>query len=64
MRQDLYNAPSPDFSGEFDLMRNGANSSYNALQAQFRHRLAGSLHALFSYTWEHSIDDVSSDAIS
>ena len=62
MRQDLYNAPSPDFSGEFDLMRNGATSSYNALQAQFRHRMAHGLQTLFSYTWSHAIDDVSSDA--
>lgn len=61
MRQDIYFAPSPDFSGEFDLMRNGATSSYNALQAQFRHRLAHGLQTLFSYTWAHAIDDVSSD---
>ena len=25
MRQDLYNAPNPNFNGEFDLMRNGAS---------------------------------------
>ena len=51
-----YNAPNPSFTGEFDLMRNGANSSYQALQAQFRHRLAHGLQTLFSYTWAHSID--------
>jgi hypothetical protein len=62
MRQDLYNAPNPSFTGEFDLMRNGADSSYQALQAQFRHRLAHGLQTLFSYTWAHSIDDASSDA--
>jgi len=62
MRQDLYNAPNPaQFTGEFDLMRNGATSSYNALQAQFRHHLAHGLQTLISYTWAHSIDDVSSD---
>lgn len=62
MRQDLYNAPNPaQFSGEFDYMHNGATSSYHALQAQFRHRLAHGLQTLFSYTWAHSIDDVSSD---
>jgi hypothetical protein len=61
MRQDLYNAPNPNFNGEFDLMRNGASSSYDALQAQFRHRLAHGLQTLFSYTWAHAIDDVSSD---
>ncbi|HZD47796.1 MAG TPA: TonB-dependent receptor, partial [Silvibacterium sp.] len=61
MRQDLYDAPNPDFTGEFDLMRNGASSSYQSLQAQYRHRLAHGLQALLSYTWAHSIDDVSSD---
>ena len=47
---------------EIRLIRNGANSSYQALQAQYRHRLAYGLQALLSYTWSHSIDDVSSDA--
>jgi hypothetical protein len=62
MRQDLYNAPNPaQFSGEFDYMHNGATSSYSALQAQFRHRMAHGLQTLLSYTWAHSIDDVSSD---
>jgi len=27
MRQDLYDAPNPNFTGEFDLMRNDADSS-------------------------------------
>lgn len=62
MLQDGYNAPNPNFSGEFDFMRNGASSSYQALQAQFRHLLAHGVQALLSYTWAHSIDDVSSDA--
>jgi outer membrane receptor protein involved in Fe transport len=62
MRQDLYNAPSPNFTGEFDLMRNGGDSNYQALQAQFRHRLAHGLQSLLSYTWSHSIDNLSSDA--
>ena len=62
MRQDIYRAPNPTFTQEFDLIRNGASASYNALQAQFRHRFAHGLHALLSYTWSHSIDNVSSDA--
>jgi hypothetical protein len=32
-----------------------------SLQAQYRHRLSHGLHTLLSYTWAHSIDDVSSD---
>ncbi len=62
MRQDIYVAPNPNFAGEFDLMSNDADSSYQALQAQFRHRFAHGLQTLLSYTWAHSIDDDSSDA--
>jgi len=62
MRQDIYIAPNPEFTGEFDLMRNDADSSYNALQTQYRHRFSHGLQTLLSYTWAHSIDDASSDA--
>jgi len=62
MRQDILFAPNPSFTGEFDLMRNDSDSSYQALQAQFRHRLAHGLQTLFSYTWAHSIDNASFDA--
>jgi hypothetical protein len=55
---DVYYKPNPEFTGEFDLMRNDADSSYQSLQAQFRHRLAHGLLALLSYAWAHSIDDV------
>ena len=61
MRRDVYIAPSPNFTGEFDLFSNAGTSSYNALQAQYRHRLSHGLQTLLSYTWGHSIDDVSSD---
>ena len=62
MRQDNYFAPNPNFTGEVDVMRNGASANYNALQAQFRHRFTHGLQTLLSYTWSHSIDNVSSDA--
>jgi hypothetical protein len=62
MRQKRYYKPNPNFTGEFDLMSNDADSSYNALQVQYRHRLAYGLQALLSYTWAHTIDDASSDA--
>ena len=61
MRQDIYYQPNPNFTGEFDVMTNAADSSYQALQAQFRHRLAHGLQTLLSYTWAHSIDNASSD---
>jgi hypothetical protein len=61
MRKDVYIAPGPNFTGEFDLLSNHGTSSYNSLEAQYRHRLTRGLQALLSYTWAHSIDDVSSD---
>jgi len=62
MRQDIYIAPNPEFTGEFDVMRNDADASYQALQAQFRHRFSHGFETSLSYTWAHSIDDASSDA--
>jgi hypothetical protein len=61
MRRDVYNKPNSNFTGEFDILSNAGTSSYNALQAQYRHRLSHGLQALVSYTWGHSIDDVSYD---
>lgn len=61
MRRDIFYAPNPDFTYRFDVQRNAGASSYNALQTQYRHRLSYGLQALFSYTWGHSLDDVSSD---
>jgi len=61
MRRDVYIAPNPTFTGEFDVLSNAGTSSYNALQAQYRHRMSHGLQTLVSYTWAHSIDDVSSD---
>jgi len=61
MRRDIYYAPNPDFTYRFDVQRNAGSSSYNALQAQYRHRLSQGIQALLSFTWGHSLDDVSSD---
>ena len=61
MRQDIYNNPNPNFTFQFYLMTNGADSTYNAFQAQYRHRLTHGLQALVSYTWGHVIDNASSD---
>jgi hypothetical protein len=63
MRLDNYNAPNSNFTGQFQLLRNAADSSYQALQAQYRHRVTHGLQTLLSYTWAHSIDDGSFDAI-
>ena len=40
---------------------NDASSSYQALQLQFNRRLGTRLHILASYTWSHSIDNLSND---
>ena len=42
-------------------MNNDSSSSYNAMQLQFNRRLSSRLHMLVSYTWSHSIDDLSQD---
>ncbi len=43
------------------LNDNVASSSYNALQVRFDRKLSAGLQSLLSYTWSHSIDNVSSD---
>ncbi|HEU4766464.1 MAG TPA: TonB-dependent receptor, partial [Pyrinomonadaceae bacterium] len=42
---------------------NSATSDYNALQIKFQRRLSRGLQALGSYSWSHSIDIASTDAI-
>lgn len=42
---------------------NSATSDYNALQVKFQRRLSRGLQALGSYSWSHSIDIASTDAI-
>jgi hypothetical protein len=45
------------------LTDNSATSDYNALQVKFERRLSRGLQALGSYSWSHSIDVASTDAI-
>jgi hypothetical protein len=40
---------------------NGSTSDYHALQLQFVRRLTNSFQALASYTWAHSLDDISDE---
>ncbi|MBV8891226.1 MAG: hypothetical protein JO266_04495, partial [Acidobacteria bacterium] len=49
----------PVFSSLF-AMSPVANSSYNALQIEVKHRLAHGLQLLGAYTWSKSLDDASS----
>ena len=58
---NLFNV-NPNF--EFiALTDNSATSDYNALQVKFQRRLSRGLQALASYSWAHSIDTASTDAI-
>lgn len=58
---NLFNV-NPNF--EFiALTDNSATSDYNALQVKFQRRLSRGLQALSSYSWAHSIDIASTDAI-
>ena len=52
--------PSFDFIA---LTDNSATSDYHALQVKFQRRLSRGLQALGSYSWSHSIDIASTDAI-
>src|ERR1700675_607226 len=54
--------PSPNF-GFVSLTDNSAKSDYNALQVKFERRLSHGFQALASYTFSHSIDNASTDAV-
>jgi hypothetical protein len=58
---NLFN-PNPSF--QFVLVTdNSATSDYHALQLKFQLRLSRGLQALASYTFSHSIDSASTDAL-
>jgi hypothetical protein len=55
----------PTYSSAYSLLLetdNGASSSYNGLQIQYRKRFSATFQTQLSYTWAHSIDSASSDA--
>lgn len=52
---------NPNFASIL-LTRSDATSDYHGLQMQYQRRLSRGLQTLASYTWSHSIDDVSSDS--
>jgi hypothetical protein len=52
--------PNEDF-GDVREVTNGAESSYHALQLQWRHSLSNGLQGLASYTYAHSTDTASVD---
>ena len=54
--------PNPNFQF-VSLTSNTATSDYDALQVKFDRRLSQGLQVLASYTWAHSIDIASTDAV-
>jgi hypothetical protein len=60
LRQELISRPNSTFNS-VRLSRNSGTSDYHALQLQFQRRLTRGLQALVSYTWSHSLDNVSLD---
>ncbi len=53
--------PSSGVVDSVTYTENGSASDYNSLQLKFDHRVARGLQVLASYTWAHSIDDVSTN---
>jgi hypothetical protein len=55
--------PNNNFRHETSIteVRSEGASSYNSLQAQYVQKVTSGVHALGSYTWAHSIDNVSLD---
>jgi hypothetical protein len=51
--------PTPPPLLSLHVLGNDSSSSYNALQLQFNRRLSRRLQILTSYTWSHSIDNLS-----
>jgi hypothetical protein len=58
---NLFN-PNTNFES-VSVTDNSATSDYNALQVKFERRLSHGFQVLASYTFSHSIDDASTDAV-
>jgi hypothetical protein len=63
LRQEALFQPNLNFSSDFVSTQNDAWSNYHALQVQYRRPLSRGLEALLNYTWSHSLDNSSNDAV-
>ncbi|MFP5227305.1 MAG: carboxypeptidase regulatory-like domain-containing protein [Acidobacteriota bacterium] len=63
LRQQDYYQPNANFSSAFLFTNNSAWSNYNSLQLQYRATLPGRLQTLLNYTYAHSLDNASDDAV-
>lgn len=58
----LVSQPNPNYQSA-EVVTNSSTSDYDALQVQFKRRLAHHLQAVASYSLAHSIDDASAGSI-
>jgi hypothetical protein len=63
LRTERLRNPRPDMEN-LRVTTNTSDSDYHALQLQFARRLSAGLQTLVSYSWAHSIDNLSSDFFS
>jgi hypothetical protein len=63
LRTEALGQPNSNFIGTFRLTGNSAESSYNALQLQYRKPVGQRLQVLVNYTFSHSLDNASNDTI-
>jgi hypothetical protein len=56
LRENSFQPSNNPISSFVEFIENGLTSDFDALQAQFRRRLALGLTALASYTWSHCLD--------
>jgi hypothetical protein len=56
LQQNEFTSSSNPLTSDFIIAQNGLTSDYDALQLQFRRRLAKGLTSLASYTWSHCLD--------
>ena len=62
LRRERFFRPNPNFIN-VNAVTDSATSDYHALQIQYNRRLSRGVQALGSYTWSHSIDISSTEAL-
>jgi hypothetical protein len=58
---DIGYLPTVSSAAIVHVIGNNASSSYSSMQLQLNRRFSGRVQTLISYTWSHSIDDLSND---
>ncbi|MHB8527254.1 MAG: TonB-dependent receptor [Candidatus Acidiferrales bacterium] len=63
LRQQALFQPNSNFAGDFLAWRGDGFSNYHALQLQFRKPLSSRVQGILNFTWSHSLDNASNDAV-